>query len=155
MMPLLSTLLAEGLTILSGAIVSKGKDAIEKHLGVDVETLLGSEEGKLKLKQLEIEYEEFLLNQALEENKMYFQDVSDARKLGVELAQSSSWLNQNIMPILALLTIICSGMLLWWSTETDVKMASVSFITMVLGYFFGSSKGSKDKQELLSKMEMK
>lgn len=153
MAPLLAALAAKGFTLLTDAIMVKGKDVIEDKLGVSLEASIQSEEGLLKLKQLEADHTEFLLSQSLESDKLYFQDTASARNLGIALSQSTSWLNQNIMPILALLTVIGSSSLLTISTESDVKMAAVSFITMVLGYFFGSSKGSKDKQEQLYKIQ--
>lgn len=149
MAPIIASLLANGLGILGNAVLAKGKEVVEEKLGVDIESALGTEEGKIKLKELEIEYEEMLLEFSANETKMYFQDTADARKMASDLSKSTSWLNQNIMPILALITVIGSSFILWYADESDVKMAAVSFITMVLGYFFGSSKGSKDKQEAL------
>ena len=151
--PILATLAAKGLSLLGSAVLAKGKDFIEDKLGVSLEESVASEEGLLKLKALEMQHEEFLLQQAMESDKLYFEDTKSARSLGVELSKSTSWLNQNIMPLLALYVVTVSSYLLWFSGENDVKMAAVSFITMVLGYFFGSSKGSKDKQEQLYKMK--
>lgn len=152
MAPLIASLISSGLGILGNAVLAKGKDVVEEKLGIDIESALGTPEGKIRLRELEIEHEEYLLDQALESERMYFQDTESARTLGIELSKSDSYLNQNIMPILALLTVIGSSLILWYATENDVKMAAVSFITMVLGYFFGSSKGSKDKQEALYKI---
>lgn len=151
--PILATLAAKGLSLIGSAVLAKGKDFIEDKLGVSLEDSVSSEEGLLRLKALEMQHEEFLLQQAMESDKLYFEDTKSARALGVELSKSTSWLNANIMPLLAIGTISISSYLLWFSTETDVKMAAVSFITMVLGYFFGSSSGSKDKQEQLYKMK--
>jgi len=150
MAPIIASLLANGLGILGNAVLSKGKEVVEEKLGVSIDDAVRSEEGMFKLKQLELQHEEFLLSAAMEQDKLFFEDTKSARILGIELSKSTSWLNQNIMPILALITVFGSSALLWLSTESDVKMAAVSFITMVLGYFFGSSKGSKDKQELLN-----
>lgn len=151
--PILATLAAKGLSLLGSAVLAKGKDFIEDKLGVSLEESIQSEEGLIKLKQLEMEHTEFLLQQAAESDKLYFEDTKSARALGVELSKSTSWLNQNIMPLLALITILGASILLYISAENDVKMAAVSFITMVLGYFFGSSKGSKDKQDQLYKVK--
>ena len=153
MAPILAALASQGLSLLGSAVLAKGKDFIEDKLGVSLEQEVATEEGLLRLRQLEFQHEEFLLRQAIESDKMYFEDTKSARSLGVELSKSTSWLNQNIMPLLALYVVTVSSYLLWFSGENDVKMAAVSFITMVLGYFFGSSKGSKDKQEQLYKVQ--
>lgn len=150
--PILATLAAKGLSLLGSAVLSKGKDFIESKLGISLDTAVESEEGLLKLKQLEMQHEEFLLQQAMESEKLYFEDTKSARALGVELSKSVSWLNQNIMPLLAIGTVLISSLILWFAPQVEVKMAAVSFITMVLGYFFGSSQGSKEKQEQLYKM---
>ena len=149
MAPLVASLISSGMNLLGNAVLAKGKDVIEEKLGVDLDKAVQSEEGLFKLKQLELDHEEFLVTSSIDEAKVYLQDVQGARTLGIELAKSTSWLNQNIMPVLALLTVSGSTWLLWFGNSADVKMAATSFITMVLGYFFGSSKGSKDKQEQL------
>ena len=157
--PIIGGLIAKGLSVLAGAVLSKGKDVIEEKLGVNLEEALTSEEGLYNLKKLEIEHEQFLVEAAqkkaefeLKEVETYLADTANARTLGVELSKSASWLNQNIMPVLAILTLLGGAwMLLDNGNTSEVKMAAVSFITMVLGYFFGSSKGSKDKQEQLAR----
>lgn len=152
MTPLLATLFSSGLSILGNAVLAKGKEIVEDKLGVSLEKSVASEEGVIKLKQLEVEHEQFLLNLAIKEKELDYADTANARDLGKELSKSNSFLNQNIMPILALITVVGSSLLLWFSDQNDVKMAAVSFITMVLGFFFGSSQGSKDKQEQLHKL---
>ena len=148
MAPLIASLFAQGFSILGNAVLAKGQEAIEEKLGVSLDKT-----APLELRRLEVEHEEFLVEAAVRQKELELQDVANARNLGIELSKSSSVLNQNIMPVLALLTIALSMIILITSTENDVKMAATSFITMVLGYFFGSSKGSKDKQEQLYKLQ--
>lgn len=157
MLPIVALLAEQGLSMLGNAILNKGKEKVEEIIGTKIpETPAGlTPEVAAKLRELEFKHEEALLAVSLEEQKLYVEDTKDARHLGIELSKSSSWLNQNIMPLLAIFTIVCSGGLLWFSNAADVKMAATSFITMVLGYFFGSSKGSKDKQELLNRVNAK
>ena len=149
MAPIIATLLAQGLGILGNAVIAKGKDVIEEKLGISLEDSVKTEEGLITLKKLEIEHEQFLIDSAITETKLYVEDTKSARSLGIALSQSTSWLNQNIMPVLALVTVFGGAWMLVGETSNEVKMAATSFITMVLGYFFGSSKGSKDKQQLL------
>jgi 4-hydroxybenzoate polyprenyltransferase len=39
--------------------------------------------------------------------------------------------------------------------DGDVKTAAVSFITLILGYFYGSSRGSADKTDTLNSIVKK
>lgn len=156
---LIAPLLAQGLSLIGNAALAKGKDWIEEKTGIDISKASLSQDDYLKLKQFEMDHEEELIRLrqgdnrlSMEMEKMYLDDVASARDLGKTLSQSTSWLNQNIMPILALITVFGGAVMLYTNQETDVRMAAVSMMTMVLGYFFGSSKGSKDKQELLSKI---
>ena len=153
MAPLVAALAAKGFSLLADAVMAKGKDVIEEKLGVSLDASVQSESGLLQLKQLEFDHQEFLVQSAIASDRLYFEDTKSARELSIELSKSDSWLNQNIMPMLAIGTVSISSSLLWFTSETDVKMAAVSFITMVLGFFFGSSSGSKNKQEQLYKMK--
>ena len=148
MAPLITALFSQGLSLLGNAVLAKGQDVIEEKLGVSLDSAPTE-----TLRQLQFDHEEFLLNAAIKEKEMELADVQGARVLGVELSKSTSFLNQNIMPLLALITVSGSAAILLTSDQGDVRMAASSFITMVLGYFFGSSKGSKEKQELISKLE--
>ena len=152
MLPIVTLLAERGLTLLGDAILKKGKERVEEIIGMKLPDSSLTPELTIKLKELEMLHEEKLLSLHMDETKLFIEDTGSARTLGIELSKSTSWLNQNIMPILALGTILLSGGLLIFSESADVKMAATSFITMVLGYFFGSSKGSKDKQELLNKI---
>ena len=154
MLPIVALLAERGLSMLGNAILAKGKEKVEEIIGTKIpETSAGfTPEVTAELRNLEMMHEEKLLELSIEESRIYLEDTKDARNLGVELSKSTSWLNQNVMPILALGTVGASAGMLWLSNSADVKMAATSFITMVLGYFFGSSKGSKDKQELLNKL---
>lgn len=152
--PILSTLASNGLGLLAGAIQAKGKEFVEQKLGISIPDNASAFTPELiaKLKEKEMEHEEILLELSIKEQELYIEDVKSARNLGIELSKAEGWLNQNIMPILALITIVGGALIMLLSSESEVRMAAVSLMTMVLGYFFGSSKGSKDKQELLAKI---
>ena len=149
--PILSKLAEKGFNLLSSAIQAKGKDFIEEKLGVNLESSIESEEGILKLRQLEIEHEEFLLGLVVKEKELQLADVNKARELGIELSKSQYWLPANVMPILALFTVAMSFVVLFTSQNVEDKMAAVSMGTIILGYFFGSSVGSKQKQEMMER----
>lgn len=93
--PILTELAKNGLNILAGAITAKGKEVVENTLGIDIEKSLQSEEGKLKLRQLELEHEEFLINAAQKEKELELQgdkldveNTKDARNMNARIQES-------------------------------------------------------------------
>jgi hypothetical protein len=89
-------------------------------------------------------------------------EMQSARDREVQIATSASapTLNKIVTPILALgtvgLTFILFGVIIFVDVDTDSKDiliyvlgALTSAVTMVLGYYFGSSAGSKEKSAQL------
>ena len=89
-------------------------------------------------------------------------DMQSARDREVQIATSASapTLNKIVTPLLALgtvgLTFILFGVIIFVDVDTDSKDiliyvlgALTSAVTMVLGYYFGSSAGSKEKSAQL------
>ena len=155
MLPLIvGELLAQGLGILGNAVLSKGKDVIEQKLGVNLETELATPEGKMKLKQLEVDHEEFLINSALENRKLDLQDVQGAREMNIRINESAeaAWLPKNIASILAIIVVLGGGSMLAWSPNPDVRTAAVGLVTLVLGFYFGSSSSGKTKDTTIANL---
>lgn len=157
MIPIVAALAAKGLDLIGNAVLAKGQEFIEAKLGVTLEPDIDDATAE-KLRSLQFEHEEALLELgikaqalALEEKRIDSDNMKDARKMGAALAYAPSALNQNIVPILALLTLAAGIGLLVWATESEIRMAAVSFIMMPLGYYFGSSSGSKSKQEMIDR----
>jgi hypothetical protein len=155
MLPIIQMLAANGLNLLASAVTAKGKEFVEEKLGVSLEAPKTAED-VLKLKQAEMDHEEFLLELGVRQSEMnlretqaMYGEIDSARKMGAALATSTSWLNQNIVPILALMVTVGGAAILTQTGDADVRMAAVSMITMVLGYYFGTSIGSKDKQRVI------
>jgi hypothetical protein len=89
-------------------------------------------------------------------------EMQSARDREVQIATSANapMLNKIVTPILALgtvgLTFILFGVIIFVDVDTDSKDiliyvlgALTSAVTMVLGYYFGSSAGSKEKSAQL------
>lgn len=105
---LLGTLAESGLTLLSSAIRAKGKDVVEKTLGVKIPDNPTPADVE-KLRQLQYEHEERLLELGIEKAKLEQQEleallaaqanqennVSDRWKADMA---SDSWLSKNIRP---------------------------------------------------------
>lgn len=65
--------------------------------------------------------------------------------------------DENIRKILAVLVLLqfvaVTGFIMWFNPKGDSQMvlgAEISFMSMVLGFYFGSSSGSVQKSQLLA-----
>ena len=87
-------------------------------------------------------------------------EMESARNREIQIATSEAapLLNKIVTPVLALgtvgLTFILFGVIIFTDVDADSKDiliyvlgALTSAVTMVLGYYFGSSQGSKDKSD--------
>ncbi len=153
--PIIQSLVSRGLNTLASAVANKGQEFIEDKLGDKLSPEMAGETA-LKLKQIEIDRESEIREWALENRKMdldelklAYSDIGSARDLGKTLANSPSWLNQNIVPILAIGSIIGGIMMILLSSQSDVRMAGLSIVMLPLGYYFGTSLGSKQKQTFI------
>jgi hypothetical protein len=92
----------------------------------------------------------------------HVKDMQSARDREVQIATSANapTLNKIVTPVLALgtvgLTFILFGVIIFVDVDADSKDiliyvlgALTSAVTMVLGYYFGSSAGSKEKSAQL------
>ena len=103
--PVLMELASKGLSILTGAVLAKGKDAVEKTLGVsipdDVEQLTPELVAQLRVK--EMEHSQALLQMSIEKQKIDIQQDTQANEAvtarWVADMNSTSWLANNIRPI--------------------------------------------------------
>jgi hypothetical protein len=94
-------------------------------------------------------------------------EMQSARDREVQIATSqfAPMLNKIVTPLLALgtvgLTFILFAVIIFVDVDADSKDiliyvlgALTSAVTMVLGYYFGSSQGSKDKSEEIKKLKI-
>lgn len=158
---ILAGLIKAGLPILAGAIASAGKEVVQEKLGINVEELLGTDEGKLRLKQLELDKEEMLQDfilaqreQDIRSDAAYLADVADARHMNwkINTSEYASWLSKNIVPILALIVVIGGGVGIVFSPEPDVRLGLTSVVTLVLGFYFGTTKNSSLKDSTINSL---
>jgi hypothetical protein len=173
MIPIVTALLGQGLNLVANAVAAKGKDWVEKKLGVELKPDMTSED-YAKLKIAEMQHEEELLRLQLEDNKLDLQeldlrmkDTDSARKRETEIATSEKapLLNKIVTPVLALgvtaLTFILFGVLMFDRSPVEpsrkdilvyVLGALTAISTQVISYYFGSSIGSKEKSAQLEKV---
>lgn len=132
-MPLLvAALLEKGLSLLGNAVLAKGQAVVEEKLGVKLpaDGAPIDDELALKLKQLEIDHEEYLLDigiqqaeQELKRQAMAYADTASARDMNTRTQESvnASWLSKNIVPILALIVIVGGGILFRSAMTASLK----------------------------------
>jgi hypothetical protein len=159
--PLLAKLAESGLSLIGNAVLNKGKDFVEEKLGVSLEDSVATEQGKQALLQLQTDHEEALIAAAIENRKVdldfYKADAADrssARDMNTAINESaySSWLSKNIVPMIALIVVVGGGLLIGFSPEADVRLGVTSIVTLVLGFYFGTSASSKIKDVTIASM---
>ena len=150
---LLGTLASNGLGLLSSAIQAKGKEVVENTLGVKIPDA-PTPEDVAKLRQIQFDHEERLLELGIEKAKMELAELdllakaaqSDADNITdrweADMA-SDSWLSKNIRPMS--LIAIFLGYFLFAMMSAFGYNANESYVTLlgnwgmlVFGAYFGS-----------------
>lgn len=147
---LIAPLLAQGLNLIGNAVMAKGKEWVEERTGVQLEPVL-SEKDVLALRQFEMDHEEELLKLRIEDKKLDLADVQGAREMNTRINESANatWLAKNIPAILAIAVVAIGFLLLGTTKEADVRTAVVGLMTLVLGFYFGSSSNNRQKDETI------
>ena len=170
MIPLVQTLLGNGLGLIANAVMAKGKQWVEEKTGVKLEPDMPPEQ-IAQLKVAEMQHEEELMKLKLEENKldleelgMRLKDTGSARDREVQIATSKEapLLNKVITPILALaillITLALFSVVMFQEAPVDSSRKDIliyilgvlsAISTQIVSYYFGSSQGSKDKSDQL------
>jgi len=149
---LLGTLAENGLGLLSSAIQAKGKDVVEKTLGVKIPDAPTSED-VAKLRELQFAHEEKLLELGIEKAKMDLAEMDLLAKAAQNDADnitdrwqadmnSDSWLSKNIRPMS--LIAIFLGYFLFAMMSAYGLNANESYVTLlgnwgmlIMGAYFG------------------
>jgi len=167
---ILTPLLGNGLNLVANAVMAKGKDYVEKKLGVELKPDM-SPEDLAKIQIAQMEHEEELLKLRLEEDKLdlaelqaRLKDTNDAREREVQIANSDKapLINKIVTPVLALsillLTFVLFGVVMFDGSPVEASRKDIlifvlgvlsSIASQIVSYYFGSSQGSKDKSDAL------
>jgi hypothetical protein len=167
---ILTPLLGNGLNLVANAVMAKGKDYVEKKLGVELKPDMSSEDlAKVQIAQME--HEEELLRLRIEEDKLdlaelelRLKDTDSARDREVQVSTSDKapLLNKIVTPVLALsillLTFVLFGVVMFDNTPVEASRKDILIYTLgvlsaiasqIVSYYFGSSQSSKDKTDAL------
>jgi len=145
----------------ASSLVEAVGTAIDKNTTSDAERkALDNEMTKAKL-QFEIESKTL----DLKRDEAYLADVDSARvnQSRVQESANASWLSKNVQPLMAVVLIALTFYLYWYvifcpnpsidGARKDIIVyilgALTTIVTQVVSYFFGSSKGSSDKNDML------
>ena len=146
MMPLIQTLLSNGLGLVANAVMAKGKEFVEDKLGVKLAADMPPEQ-IAQIKIAEMEHEEELMKLRLEENKLNIEafkaEAAAVTDRWTADMSSDSWLSKNIRPMT--LIAILAGYFLFAFMSAFGMEANESYVTLlgnwgqivVLAYFGG------------------
>jgi hypothetical protein len=167
---ILTPLLGNGLNLVANAVMAKGKDFVEKKLGVELKPDM-SPEDLARVQIAQMQHEEELMRLRIEDDKldlaelqMLLKDTNDARQREVQIANSDKapLLNKIVTPVLALsillLTFVLFGVVMFNDTPVEASRKDIliyilgvlsAIASQIVSYYFGSSQGSKDKSDAL------
>jgi hypothetical protein len=170
---ILSQLAASGLSTLGNAVIAKGKDVIEEKLGVSIEDSMQTEEGKVKLLQLQQTHEEFLINAAIQKAEqdlkvqaMAYADTDSARKMQTAALQQDDLFSKRFLYYFATAWSVFAAIYVLAITFLPIPTDSVRYADTILGFllgtviatmiqfFFGSSQSSKQKDEVIKGLKV-
>jgi hypothetical protein len=177
--PLVKDLVANGLNLLAGGVMAKGKEWVEEKTGLNLDEIQSANDAKrLEFRQAEMKHEELLLQAQLEGRKLdiqevaaYLGDVKSAREResAVVAVPTAPYLNKVITPVLAIGILTGSFGGLWYLiniVDADWNPAQKDIIFIVLGaltamatqvisYYFGSSRGDAANSQALQDVAKK
>ena len=151
MVPIVAALLQQGLGLLGNAVLAKGKDVVEKKLGVTIpdDPLQLTSPKLVELKQAEMRHEEVLRELAIkqQENELKAeaagqQQVSNRWKYDMT---SDSWLSKNVRPLtlvywtlaISLLIVLDSIELKFNIKNAWIELIEASYMVILAAYFVG------------------
>lgn len=170
----LGGLLKSGLDLIAGAVMAKGKSAIEDTLGVDIDSALTTPEGVATLKQLQIEYTRVLTAEVSDYNQrvvdletLRVQDMMNARHMHMTDAGQEDLFTKRFTYFLAALWSVFSASLFTALIFVPIPETNQRFADTILGfmlativgtiisYFFGTTRQSTLKDSTIRTLAAK
>ena len=168
MAPIIAALAKAGLPLLANVVLSKGKEAVEEKFGIDLGKLTSSEEGLIKLKEIEVEHEQFLVTAAqreaereLEGFREEVKDKNSARERDAQFLKAGT--RNYRADTMYFLAVVVIGLLVWAVLASQLDEYAKGIITLVLGRFlgyldniynfeFGTTRSSKQKDATIEQL---
>lgn len=166
---LLAPLLSQGLSLIGNAVMAKGKEWVEDKTGVKLDGTPLSDADTLRLKQYEMDHEEELMRLRIEDNKIDIEgfkvevaDRSSARDRDATMVKAGvhNW-RADLMVLAAAIAVGFLVYMVWVDSNLNEYVKGI--VTLVLGRFlgyldniysfeFGTTRGSKDKDETIKQL---
>ena len=164
MLPIVQTLLSQGLSLLGNAVLAKGEKWVSEKTGVDLSRPDLTSTDFVVLRQAEMDHEEELLKIKQEDNKLFleiakeeFKDIANARHLQeIALLQADVFAKRFIY-YLAMFWSVFAALYIMIITLVDIPPDNTRFADTILGFilgtiiatimtfFFGTSRSSMSK----------
>jgi hypothetical protein len=156
---IVSGLIQNNMHKVADAVIEKGVDYVEQKMGIKLkpEDQLTDEDVK-SLQEAAMKHEEFMA-------EIDAKDRDSARNREIEIATSEKapMLNKVVTPLLALgvvgLSFVLFAVLIFVDVQPEAKDILIyilgvlsAAVTQILSYYFGSSSGSKAKDEKLKEV---
>jgi hypothetical protein len=153
---IVSGLIQNNMHKVADAVIEKGVDYVEQKMGIKLkpEDQLTDEDVK-SLQEAAMKHEEFMA-------EIDAKDRDSARNREIEIATSEKapMLNKVVTPLLALgvvgLSFVLFAVLIFVDVQPEAKDILIyilgvlsAAVTQILSYYFGSSSGSKEKDDKL------
>jgi hypothetical protein len=149
MVPLVAALLQQGLSILGGAVLAKGKEAVEEKLGIklpDGDKPLDPAQ-VVELKKAEMQHEEWLIEAGIRRQQQEIDAERIAQGAVSERWQadmlSDSWLSKNIRPMVLVYLLTVYTLFSFSSgfqfniTESYIELLAQMLMLVMGAYFAG------------------
>ena len=133
-----------------------------------MDSMLGTEDGRIKLKQLEYENEESLRQftlatreQEMRSDEMYLQDTQDARDLQKEALKQSDVFSKRFLYFFSIGWSVLVALYIGFITFATIPADNIRFADTILGFllgtilatmfnfFYGTSKSSQNKDDVI------
>jgi hypothetical protein len=172
-----SFLVSKGLNLLGGVLsggvkkgIDKVADAIEKKTGIKIEDISKgniSDEQLAKLKEFEFQENKMLLDHVLASEEARLLDVQNARAMQIVALNQSDTFSKRFIYYFAsgIVTLAFAYMFsVTFYSVPEKNLNTVNVVTgfllgtalsAIIGFFYGSSKSSSDKQEHINSLMKK
>ena len=129
-------------------------DSVGNVVDKFVQTKEEKEQARLEMTQVVNSHLEVMEQELTKQMDIQQKENESARQREIQIASSDKvpFINKVITPVLALIVVIGGGYIYKTAHTSEERTIVISVIMLVLGYYFGSSIGSYNKQQQLDKM---